>query len=379
VIGDGVPVGRLFGVEIRVSLPWALLLAIVTLLGAEQSSMTVPSLPIAVHWFVGAAVAGGFLVSVIAHELAHTLVARRRGVPSTVIVLGFVGGLAPLTIQANRPQDELAIAISGPALSIILALVLLPLGATIGPTDTWLDAIGGGLIIVGGLNLLLGLVSLLPGLPLDGGRIIRALAWARTRDRDRASRVTARVGRFAGWATMGIGVAIALADRATEGLLVLTLGWFLGTGARTLERRLGMELLLRGMPVRDAMEPAEAWVGPHLTIDTFANRYEGEGAVSALAVVEDDQVVGVLGIGRLKRLGRRRFAATRVADVMATPPQAPLLAPGDDVWEAIDLLNRRGIDALAVADNGQLAGLLTRKSLTLAIRNRLTSRATGAG
>jgi Zn-dependent protease len=372
--GDGVPVGRLFGIEIRVSLAWAVLLAIVTLIGAEQATVVSPDLPFALQWVIGAGVATGFLVSVLAHELAHALVARRRGVASPTIVLGFVGGLAPLAIQARRPVDELVIGLAGPLLSLVLATAIMSAGAILGGSVPEMGAVAGGLVIVGALNLILGVLSLLPGLPLDGGRIIRALAWAHTGSTDGATRVTARVGRIAGWLTMGVGVAVALMDEAALGLLTLSMGWFLSTGARTLDRRLGLELLLRGMPVRDAMERDVAWVGPHLTIDTFAGRYEGEDAVSALAVVDDDHVVGVLGVGRLKRLGRRRFAGTRVADVMTTPPQAPLLAPGDDLWSALDLVNQNGIDALAVAEDGHLAGMLTRRSLAVAIRDRMAAR-----
>lgn len=375
---DGIPIGRLFGIEIRVSLAWAVLIAIITILGAEQATMATPELSVLLQWVIGAAVSGLFLVSVVAHELTHALVARRRGVKSTVIVLGFIGGLAPLGIQAKRPSDELAIAVSGPLLSIVLALVLVPLGVLIGTADQGLGAIAGGLIIVGGLNLLLGVVSLLPGLPLDGGRIVRALAWARSGDRDRATRVTATIGRFVGWLTIGVGVAIAFMDRTVEGLLVLSLGWLLSTGARALDRRLGLEQLLRGVPVREAMEPDVAWVAPHLTIDTFASRYEGEDGVSALPVVDRDQVVGVLGVHRLKRLGRRRFADTRVADVMTTPPDAPVLAPDDDVWEALDLISQSGLDGLAVAEDGRLAGMLTRRSLGVLMRSRMAARQ-GAG
>jgi Zn-dependent protease len=376
---DGIPIGRLFGIEIRVSLAWAVVIAIITILGAEQAVIATPELSFVLQWAIGGAVAAAFLVSVVAHELAHALVARRRGVRSTVIVLGFIGGLAPLGIQAQRPVDELAIAVSGPLLSILLALAVVPLGVLIGTADQGLGAIAGGLIIVGGLNLILGVVSLLPGLPLDGGRIVRALAWARSGDRDRATRVTASIGRIVGWLTIGTGVAIAFMDRTTEGLLVLSLGWLLSTGARTLDRRLGMEQLLRGVPVSEAMEPDVAWIGPNLTIDTFASRYEGEDGVSALAVVDDDRVVGVLGVRRVRRLGRRKFADTRVADVMTTPPQAPLLAPDDDLWDALDLINQSGLDGLAVAEDGRLAGMLTRRSLGNAVRTLVAARGGAAG
>jgi Zn-dependent protease len=376
---DGIAIARLFGIEIRISLAWAVLIAIITILGAEQATVTTPELSGALQWVIGGAVAAAFLVSVVAHELAHALVARRRGVRSTVIVLGFIGGLAPLSVQARRPADELAIAVVGPLLSLVLAFVIVPLGVLVGDIDRGLGAIAGGMIIVGGLNLVLAVVSLLPGLPLDGGRIVRALAWSRTGDLDRATKTTARIGRTIGWLTMGVGVAIAFMDRTAEGLLVLSLGWLLSTGARTLDRRLGLEQLLRGVPVREAMDADAAWVGPHLTIDTFASRYEGEDAVSALAVVDDDRVVGVLGVQRLKRLGRRKFAGTRVSDVMATPPQAPVLAPDDDLWAALDVINQSGLDALAVAEDGRLAGLLTRRSLGKAVQTLLAARQGAAG
>ena len=376
---DGIPIGRLFGIEIRISLLWSVLIAIITLLGAEQATVAAPGLPFALQWVVGGVIAAAFLVSVAAHELAHALVARRRGVRVTVVVLGLMGGIAPLGIQAKRPADELAIAVAGPVVSFLLGAVLVPVGAVVATADSAWGAVAGALLIIGGLNFVLGVMSVLPGLPLDGGRAIRAIAWARTGDTDRATALTARIGRILGLATIGIGAAVVLMDQTIEGLVVLSFGWFLSTGARTLDRRLAMERLLRGVPVRDAMERDVSWVGPHLTIDTFASRYEGEDGVRALAVVDEEHVVGVLGVQRLKRLGRRRFAETRVADVMATPPQAPVLGPDDDVWEALDAINQAGIDGLAVAEDGRLAGMLTRRSLATAVHDRIAARAGTVG
>lgn len=372
---EGLPIARLFGIEIRISVTWAILIALITLIGAEQATANDPALDATIQWIAGACVGFGFLVSVLAHELAHALVARRRGVPTTTVVLGFIGGLAPLGVQAQRPGDELAIAVAGPLLSLGLGLIVVAAGLLTAVTGPDAAVVAGGLIVVGGLNLLLGILSLLPGLPLDGGRAIRAMAWARSGDLDRATRVTGRIGRLVGWATLGAGVLLALLDRATEGLLVLTLGWLLFAGARTLERRQAIMELLRGIPVRDGMDREVAWVGPHLTIDTFADRYAGENGVGALPVVEHDRVVGVLGARRLQRLGRRRFATTRVEDVMATPPQAPILAPDAPLWEALDTINQGGFDGLAVANvGGALAGVVTRRSLAIAIRDRMAAR-----
>ena len=362
-MASGLPIARVLGIEIRISLLWGALIALVTLMGAGQAGAVAPDLAPLLQWAIGAAVALGFLLSVIAHELSHALVGRRYGVESRQIVLGFIGGLAPLSIEAPSPRDELVIALVGPALSLLVAGFAIPfalLALAVGPS---LTPVAGGLVVIGGLNLLLGLVSLLPGMPLDGGRVVRALAWARTGDRDRAGRVTARVGRLLGWTLFGVGAALALAEQVTAGLLVICLGWLLTTGARTLDRRVAMETLLRGIPTRDALRRDVPQLAPNLTVDTFADRYQGEGAMAALPVVDDGLVVGVVGVRGLQRLGRRRFAKTRAADVMAVPPQAPILAPGDPLWDAVDLMNTQGLDGLAVAIDGRLEGLLTRDSI----------------
>ena len=130
--GNGVPIARLFGIEIRVSFAWAVLVAIVTLLGAQQAALTAPELAAPVQWLIGAAIATGFLVSVVAHELAHALVGRRYGVQSNTIVLGFAGGLAPLSIEAPKPRDELANALAGPMLTLALGGAMLGLGVVDG-------------------------------------------------------------------------------------------------------------------------------------------------------------------------------------------------------------------------------------------------------
>ena len=244
-MSGGLPVARLFGIEVRVSFAWAFLLAVVTFIGSQQAAVSAPALGEPLHWLIGVLVALGFLATVVAHELAHALVGRRCGVPITGITLSFIGGLAPLSIEASRPRDELAIALAGPLVSLGVAAVSLAARRSrrrvaarprASPAACWWWR----------LNLLVAALSLLPGMPLDGGRAVRALAWARSGDRLQAAAVTARVGRSAGWVGVGVGVAMAFADMITGGLLVLCLGWLLTTGGRTLDKRLRLERLLRG-------------------------------------------------------------------------------------------------------------------------------------
>ncbi|HEY4752759.1 MAG TPA: site-2 protease family protein, partial [Candidatus Limnocylindrales bacterium] len=271
-MNGGIPVASLFGIEVRVTLTLAVMVGVVALIGADQADVMAPGLAVALQWAVGAGVAALFLLSVLAHELAHALVGRRRGVTTTSIVLGLVGGLAPLSIEAPRPKDELAIAVAGPLLSLAIAVVVLPAGIAIGFVGSPVGPVGGALFIIGALNLMLGLASLLPGLPLDGGRVVRAVAWARTGDRDRAASMTARVGRLLGWAVVLAGVVLILVNDPVLGLLLVALGWLLGGASRGLEQRAELERVLRGVMVADAMLRDVPHVGPGLTVDTFAGQ-----------------------------------------------------------------------------------------------------------
>lgn len=371
---DGVPVARVLGVEIRISIAWVALLAIVMLLGAESAGRVAPGLGMVARWAIGAAVAFAFLVSVLAHELAHAVAARRRGLEPGPVVLGFFGGLAPLDIQAARPRDEVVVALSGPAVSLGVAAASLAAAAPLGGTGL-AAAVGSGLLILGGLNGALAVLSLLPGIPLDGGRVVRALAWARTGDQERASAVTAVVGRATGWALATAGILVALLARPAEGLMILSLGWFLSSGAKALQRRLGVAALLRGVPVHAVMERDLPRLAGSLTLDTFADRFAGPEALTSLPVVEDEAPLGVIGASRLRRIARRAWPTTRAADVMSSPPSAPFLGPDDALLAAVETLQRTGLDGLAVVEDGRLAGMLTRRAAAEAIRERVRAKA----
>jgi len=370
-MSGGIPVLRLFGIEIRVSMSLAIMIGFVALIGVDQAAVLAPGMAAALQWVLGAVVAVLFLVTVMIHELAHALVGRRRGVVTTSVVLGLVGGMAPLSIEASTPSDELAIAVAGPLASLLIAAIVLPLGVGLGYAGSPAGPMAGGLFVVGALNLMVGIASLLPGLPLDGGRVVRAIAWARTGDRDRAALTTARAGRVLGWLVVALGVYVILRSDPILGVMIAAMGWLLGSASRGLEQRAEIEHLVRGLTVADAMIANVPHVGPTLTVDILGGQLGTQGAPLAVPVLDDGQVVGVLGATVVRRLGARRAATVRVADVMAKPPQAPLVALADPLWGVMETMQRRGLDGLAVMEEGRLAGMVTRDSAAEAMRTRL--------
>ena len=371
----GVPIARIRGIEVRISLPWILLLALSAIVGAEQASVASPALGAPVHGLIGAVVGLGFLASAAVHELAHAFTARRFGVPVSQVVVGFVGGGAPGS-EASRPPDDMLVALAGPMASFVLAFASLPLALGAVLLGSQLGAVAGGLVILGGLNLAMGILSLVPAPPLDGARVVRAIGWSRKGSLQAGIGLSIRVGRAVAFIAVGVGIALTVIGRASEGLMLLLLGWLLQKESGAQEQRLMLDGVLKGTSVRDAMRTDVPVVSPSLTLDVYADRFADEGSVEAFPVVDDGHVVGVIGRTQLRRLGRGKLAETRTADAMAKPPAAPLVTPDADLGGTAELLGRLGLDGLAVVEDERLMGVITRETIRSLVRLR-TAQAEG--
>ena len=368
----GTPIGRLFGIEIRVTFGWLVILAIVAYLAVSELQLAHPELDQGVSWILGLAVAVAFFLSSTAHDFAHAIVARRRGVPVSAVSVSFFGGATPADAVATTARDDLAIAIAGPIVSVALGVVLgvasVGFAAVSGPA--W-ETTASTIAVVAVLNLILGLVNLAPAYPLDGGRIVRAVGWWRGGSIDAGWRVAARVGRGAGMVTIGLGFVLMLSGPLANGAMTALSGWFLVLSARSISERLRVDRLIGGFHVSDAMEASPVSVGPHLTVDTFAGQLLDDGAdMSAVPVVSEGDVIGVLGIREVKRLQRRLWPTTRVEDIMAKPPRFSILSAGESLGTAVERLYRAGLDGLPVVDGGTLVGILTRRSVGRLVHER---------
>jgi Zn-dependent protease len=370
---NGLPVARLFGIEIRLPLSWVFVVAIISVTVGGQLGAVLPASSEAFAWAVGLAASLGFLLATIAHELAHALVARHSGMDVSAISVHFIGGAAAVDVRAPTARAEAAVALAGPATSLVIGLACVAAAvaiAAVGPDAVLAEAASDVLVIVGALTIVLAAISVVPAFPLDGGRLVRAIAWARSGDDRQGARVAARVGRGVGLILVGSGFVVIVVGNALDGAMLGLIGWFLGASARSVDRWLVLDGLLSGVRVDEAMEPKLDTISPQLTLDTFASQVLDGTLGPVLPVVRDDVLLGIVGAGQLRGIPRRDWPSTRTADVMVDAATLPSLGPAESLSDGLERLRTSRLDGLPVLEGPTLRGVLTRRSIAVALRAR---------
>jgi Zn-dependent protease len=366
------PTFRLLGTEVQLHVSWGVVLPLLAAVVALSRIPTVRPEPDPVAaWAAGLVAALLALLGAVVHEIGHVLAARARRAPHGPTILYFFGGVDASDRPLSTPGDEAVVAAAGPVASLLAAAALgaLAIGTTT-LTGIAPAVLAEALVVGAGFSLLIGLANLLPGDPLDGGRIVHGAAWRITGDAGRARRTTARVGRSVGLLMVGAGFVVALAGDVTSSIVLILAGWFVRTGAIAAERRATLRDLVAGLTVADAMDAAPPEVPTGLTLDTFAPAAVDGGERDAFAVTRDGTVVGVLGLRAIRRLRQDAWPRTRTEEAMTALGDLLPLSPDGALWPALEELQRSGRDALPVLREGAFAGLLTRMSATRTIRER---------
>jgi len=368
---NGIPIARILGFEIRLHLSWLFIIAIVSVTVAGRLSAFQPDIAPAISWAVGLIGSLGFMLTVIAHELAHAILARRDGSESTTVIVQFIGSPAAVDVMASIPRAEALVAVAGPIVSLGIGSILVALAFAVIGVAPALGPIADVLFIVGALDLILGAVSLIPAFPLDGGRLVRAAAWARSGNARQGSRVAGIVGRQVGRGVLLLGVVVMLVNNdPISGIMIGLIGWFLMATARSIDRWLFLDGLVAGIRVDEAMEPHLETLSPQLTLDTFAAGILDGSVGPALPVVRDDAVVGIVGAAQVRQVAQRNWPATRTEDVMVGLPDLPVTSPEESLTVALERLRRSHLDGLPVLDGSALRGVLTRRSIAAILHAR---------
>jgi Zn-dependent protease/CBS domain-containing protein len=370
----GVPVARLMGTEVRVHLSWALVAAfLVASLGAVDLPGRYPDWPAWVAWTVAVGASLGFFVAVLLHELAHLAMGRRAGVAPPSVTLLLFGGVGAAEGGAGSPPGEAAIAVAGPLASVATGVAALAVAGALGASaasSVAAQAAAEALAVVGLLSCGVGVANLAPVFPLDGSRLVRALAWQVTGEERRGTRIAAAAGRLTGVGLMGGGVVLAFSGDLVDGFFVGLLGWFVRGSSTAQVRREALEGLISDATVDEAMERDLPAVPPQVTLDTFAAVLAGQDAASIVRVMAGDRLVGLIGRRELRRVGRSAWKQTQAAVAMTPADLLPAAAPGEGLRSAASRLQAAGVEGLPVIDDGQLVGILTRYGIGRLLNER---------
>jgi Zn-dependent protease/CBS domain-containing protein len=353
-------VGRVAGVEVRLDYSWFILLFLIlgSLAGALFPAYA-PEVSRLGHLAMGVAGTFLFFASLLLHELGHAVAARARGMEVEGITLFIFGGMARTRSEPGGPGDEFIVAGMGPLVSFALAAGFY-LVAAMGVRWDVGTAVTVTAETLGYLNLLLAVFNLLPGFPLDGGRLLRAVLWKATGSLRRATQVAAAVGRLLGWAVIAVGIwSLLSAGAFVAGLWMVFIGWFLTQAARSAYQTVLLNQLLGPLTAGQAMSPEPETVGPDLTVDELIHDYLLRRPYNAFPVVQDDVLVGMVTLNGLQSVPRAKWKELVAAQVMTPLEQLVLVDPETPMIRVLERMQETEVRRVLVARDWELLGIIS--------------------
>ncbi len=372
-MGNPIRLGKLFGIEIDIDLSWLLIFGLVTWSLAQHYFTSFQDWSAALRWTLAIVASLLFFASVLAHELAHSLVSQREGIPVSSITLYLFGGASKIESQPRRPQDEFWMALVGPLTSLALAVafgaiwIATALGPNPGTAATALNAIAGWLA---GVNLMLGIFNLVPGFPLDGGRLLRSIVWAITKNMQSATRVAVGAGMLIAWCMIGLGVWFVLEGDWADGLWIAFIGWFLSSAGQQERRVTIVHDLLQGHTVRELPLTECPRVLKQLSLDVFLQNVAVPSGRDCFAVMDRDQFLGLAMIDRLRHVPRDQWDTTRLAEVMVPAAQLVSAQVDEELYAVMEKLDQTDFKKVAIFNGDRFVGVVTPASLLAFLRSR---------
>lgn len=357
--------GSLGGIEIRVHYTWLLAFFLIAwslargyfpMAGSPSGSGT--------YWTLGVVAALLLFASVLVHELGHSFVARSRGLRVSNITLFIFGGVSNITREPSTARDEFLISVIGPVISFVLAGLFWALGQVL-PTDTSASAVAGYLAFA---NLLLGIFNIVPGFPLDGGRVLRSILWGATRNMMRATQIATYVGQVVAWLLIAWGVLQVLAGDLFGGLWIGFIGWFLNSGAEASRQQATAQAVFGRVPVSSVMDASPEYLSPGVTVSDFVLEHVIRHHQRALPVVSDGRLVGIISITDAKHLNQDAWQETRVGEIMSRAPLTTL-GPDASISDAMQTIVDSGFHQLPIVQGDTLVGMVSRADVMRAVHS----------
>jgi Zn-dependent protease len=363
-MGGAINLGKIFGIQLRLHYSWFLIFALLAV------SLVAPNWSSPFAWAIGITTGLLFFASVVAHELAHSLVGRANGIPVTSITLFIFGGMAMMTREAAHPKAELKMAAAGPICSAAIGgICLLIRSFSPGLPQLVADMVLWLMI----MNFALAVFNLIPGFPLDGGRLFRAAIWRRSGDFRRSTRIATRVGQGVGYFFIGGGISVAVLSLFVQlpvglnlfsGLWLAFIGWFLQNAAQASYRQTEWREALRQFTAAQVMTTSYPTVPPDITLSRLVEEYIFPTGYRLFMVTGEGGFEGILTLDNIKAVSRQDWGVTRVKDITTPRDQLGVAKASENALSILERMNESGINQILVVSEGRVIGLVTRESLT---------------
>ena len=369
--------GRILGIPIGLHYSWFIIAALIVFSLAGHFQATHADWPQTRVWIVALLTAALFFASLVAHELSHSAVAKARGLPVRSITLFALGGVASIDKEASSAKTEFLIAIVGPLVSFAIGGICLALAGTLGWAldDGTAGVTGSVLGWLGSINVLLAVFNLIPGYPLDGGRILRAALWAVYDDGQRATRTASRVGQIVAAIFIGWGLLQFFTGAGIGGLWLAFIGWFLMTAAQASYQQVSLREALRDVRVADVMANDCASVNSAMPVSDLVNDVLLRTGRRCVVVKSGERVVGLVTPREIGEIDRRHWGDTTAAQVMRPLQKLSTVPPTVLVADALETMSREAVNQLPVVCDGRLAGIISRAQILQLLQSRAELRA----
>ncbi len=364
-------IGRIIGVDIRIHYTWLIIFILVTTTLSQNSMPSqYPGQSSTTYWLIGFISSVLLFSSVLIHELFHSYMAMKKGIPVPQITLFLFGGVSQISEEPTDPGVEFKISVVGPLSSFALGGFFGLLYLIIEPANlplTVVAPVNYGFII----NILLGLFNLLPAFPLDGGRILRARIWARKKDMLAATTIATRVSEVLAYSLMLIGFISIISGSLMDGLWLLFIGWFLKNGAESTLQQTTISQTLASVKIEDVMTRDVVTVSPDISVLEAIRNYFYRYKHGGFPVVSGEEVKGVITMHDIQTVPQERWGSTYVWAILTPIEKMVTVKPEDPVLEALAKMSKQEIGRLPVIKEGRLIGIVTRSDIMYAIKHRV--------
>jgi Zn-dependent protease/CBS domain-containing protein len=359
--------GKILGIPIRLHVSWFLIAILITFsLAAGYFPQSNPGWDPVTYWIVGALASILFFGSVLLHELGHSVLALREKVPVKSITLFFFGGVAQIGREPPTAGAEFRIAIAGPVTSLGLAAVFSGLGTAL----VEIPVLSAPLAYLGRINLLLALFNMIPGFPLDGGRVLRAALWAWKDNYVEATRWAARGGQLVAFGFIGWGVFQFFSGGGFNGLWLAFIGWYLNGAAQASFQQVQLQQALKGVKARNVELDRCLPVSSDVRLERLVEDHVLREGQRCFYVTDASEPSGLITLDDIRALARRGRDGLTAGQIMKPVLTSMAAGPDDDVWNLVQRMGEEELQEVPVVEDGRLLGLLTRERLMSHLRLR---------